>query len=272
MNMKTINSISFRLALATIMAFTACGKLEPIDYTDLNTTIIPQSEKDIEALVNGVYQPFQSSWWDGMFACNDRGIIWFADASVNILTNTWGVQKECNEFNFTVATGDLTRFYYSSNPYLSLNANCRDEGYVNDMNGATLLIDQISNASFLTQEKKDANIAVVRCARGLLGYTLFDLYGPVSIAPLEMLKNPLKSEPVARMPYDEMVKFIEDDLQFAAAHLPSPTEAAYGRFSSGLAEMLLVRLYLHEAKNNPDYYKKAEAVVDALMSTENGYN
>lgn len=271
MNMKTKNRTSLWLALAALMAFTACGKLEPTDYTDLNTTIIPRTEKDVAALVDGVYHPFQSSWWDGMFACNDRGIIWFADASVDILTNTWGVQKACNEFNFTVATGDLTRFYYASNPYLNLNADCRDEGYVNDMNGATLLIDQISNADFLSQEKKDAFLAVVRCARGLLGYTLFDLYGPVSIAPLDMLKSPLKSEPVARMPYDAMVKFIEEDLQFAAAHLPSPAKAAYGRFSSGLAKMLLVRLYLHEAKDSPDYYEKAENVVDDLMSAENGY-
>lgn len=261
-----MNRISRTFALVFLAASAACAKLEPIDYTDLNTTIIPRTEKDVEALVNGVYHPFQSSWWDGMFAANDRGIIWFADASVDILTNTWGVQKACNEFNFTVATGDLTRFYYASNPYLNLNPNCRDEGYVNDLNGATLLIDRISNLDFLTQEKKDGYLATVRCARGLLGYTLFDLYGPVSVAPLEMLKNPLRSEPVARLSNEAMVRFIEEDLLFAAAHLPSPSQAEYGRFSSGLARMLLARLYLHEAKNDPANYTKAETVVDDLLS------
>lgn len=269
--MKTMNTISKVFALSFLAAFAACGKLEPMDYTDLNTTIIPRTEKDVAALVDGVYHPFQSSWWDGMFACNDRGIIWFTDASVDILTNTWGVQKACNEFNFTVATGDVTRFYYSSNPFLYLNANCRDDGYVNDLNGATLLIDQIENLDFLTQEKKNLYLATVRCARGLLGYTLFDLYGPVSVAPLEMLKNPLKSEPVARLSHDAMVRFIEEDLTFAAQHLPSPVKAEYGRFSSGLAKMLLARLYMHEAKDAPDYYKKAETVLDDLMSAANGY-
>jgi hypothetical protein len=48
------------------------------------------------------------------------------------------------------------------------------------------------------------------------------------------------------MTREEMVKFIEDDLLFASENLPMPSKATYGRFSKGLAKMLLIRLYLHE--------------------------
>jgi hypothetical protein len=56
----------------------------------------------------------------------------------------------------------------------------------------------------------------------------------------------LESKPLARLSQADMVKFIEDDLAAAAADLPSPATAEYGRFSAGLAKMMLVRLYLHE--------------------------
>ena len=35
----------------------------------------------------------------------------------------------------------------------------------------------------------------IRCARGLMAYSLFDMYGPLVIAPLEVLKNPLQEKP-----------------------------------------------------------------------------
>jgi hypothetical protein len=43
-----------------------------------------------------------------------------------------------------------------------------------------------------------------------------------------------------------MVKFIEDDLKAAAVVLPMPGETEYGKFDKGVANMLLIRLYLHE--------------------------
>src|SRR5690606_18731297 len=95
---------------------------------------------------------------------------------------------------------------------------------------------------------KKRAIAEVRCARGLLSYELFDMYGPIVVAPLEVLKSPLVEEPLARLSHDEMVKFIEDDLIAAAEDLPHPVEAEYGRFSKGLAKMILIRLNLHEKK------------------------
>ena len=38
------------------------------------------------------------------------------------------------------------------------------------------------------------------------------MYGPIVVAPLEVLQNPLVETPLARLDYDEMVSFIEKDL------------------------------------------------------------
>jgi hypothetical protein len=50
------------------------------------------------------------------------------------------------------------------------------------------------------------------------------------------------------MEYNEMINFIEADFQAGVEGLPDPGNAEYGRFSTGLARMLLIRLYLHEKK------------------------
>lgn len=68
-----------------------------------------------------------------------------------------------------------------------------------------------------------------------------------------------------------MVKFIEEDLIFAASYLPTPAEAEYGRFSQGLANMLLIRLYLHESPDDKSYYTKVETIARELMSSSYGY-
>ena len=109
----------------------------------------------------------------------------------------------------------------------------------------TMTIDLITESQVSEEVKKKA-IAEVRCARGLLAYDLFDLYGPIVVAPIEVLKKPLEENPLARLTNDEMVSFIEDDLVAAAEDLPDPAATEYGRFSKGLAKMIQIRLNLHE--------------------------
>jgi hypothetical protein len=98
------------------------------------------------------------------------------------------------------------------------------------------------------------------------------MYGPLVIAPLEVLKQPLNEQPLPRLSNDEMVQFIEEDLVFAGNHLPFPKQAEYGKFSRGLAKTLLIRLYLHETVHNKAYYNNVETLARELMTPEYGYN
>jgi len=221
------------ISIAAILLFGGCTKeLVPVDYSEINPSIFPQSEADVQAMVNACYYPLRGSWWDGINTTSERGLMFVCDATTEILSGKFSVQQYGHLLNYTPASSDVTFFY---------------DWYYNKISRMTMTIDLI-NESKVSDEIKKKAIAEVRCARGLLAYDLYDLYGPIVIAPIEVLKKPMEEKPLARLSNDEMVKFIEDDLIAAANDLPDPGQTEYGRFSKGLAKMIQIRLNLHEKK------------------------
>lgn len=267
--MKFIYKALFSVALLAGMG--SCADLDPVDYSEINPSNFPETEEDIQSLVMSCYYPLRGSWWDGMFTTSERGVMLVNDATTGILTGTFGVQKNCSEMNYFPETTDLTWFYYT-----------RDEpyGYANKVSRCTLVLDDIENSK-LGDATKAKYEAEVRCARGFLSYLLYDMFGPIVVAPLDVLKNPLQENPLPRLSRAEMVKFIEDDLLYAAENLPMPQSTEYGRFSKGLAKMLLIRLYLHETGNynypegqttgDKDNYNKVETLARELKGSSYGY-
>lgn len=240
--MKKIKNYSLVLLL---FVFSGCSPdLESISYDEINPGIFPKSEADVEALVISAYYPIRGSWWNGIHTTSERGIAFVLDASTEILQGNFGVQYEATLHSFNPTSGDITRFY--------------DEFY-NKISSMTLNIDAIEKSTVNDLIKKRA-VAEIKCARGLLAYELFDMYGPIVIAPLATLQNPLIEEPLARLSNAEMVSFIEADLLAAAQDLKSPSETEYGRFSQGMARMILIRLYLHE-KKWADVETQANAII-----------
>ncbi len=219
------------LLLPFLFLVNSCTKdLKPIDYSEINPNIFPKSAADLEAMVNACYYPLRGAWSDGIFSTSERGVMFLSDATTEILHGKYGDQQTASLQNFRPTDGLFTRYY---------------DDFYNKISRMTITIDLIENSSVTDDLKKKA-IAEVRCARGLLVYTLFDLYGPLVIAPLEVLKNPLQEAPLARLTNDEMVAFMEADLEAAALDLPAPQAAEYGRFNKALAKMIDIRLNLHE--------------------------
>ncbi len=174
----------------------------------------------------------------------------------------FGAQKLCSELSFNETNAEVTYFYYyPEEPY----------GFYGKISRCTMVMDDIETSG-LSQDAKNKYLAEVRCARGYLSYILFDMFGPLVIAPLEVLKNPLIEAPLPRLSNEEMVKFIEDDLLFATEYLPLPKNTEYGKFSKGLAKTLLIRLYLHETVHDKAYYDKVELTARELMGSEYGYS
>lgn len=231
--------------LSFMVLLGGCSKdLVSLDYSEINPAIFPKTEADLEAMVNSVYYPMRGSWWNGLFSTSERGVMMLCDASTEILTGWYDDYLIATQHNYKPSDVGITRYY---------------DDFYNKISRMTITIDLIEQSTVREDLKRKA-IAEVRCARGIMAYTLFDLYGPIVIAPLEVLKKPLIEEPLARMPYNEMVKFIEDDLVAAAADLPHPSVAQYGRFNKALAKMLLIRLHLHEKK-----WDKVAAVADEII-------
>lgn len=222
------------LILSGLLALSSsCKKdLNPVDYGDINPSIFPKSASDVQALVNAAYYPLRGSYGNGIFSTSEKGVMYLSDATTETLHGAYGDQLLATVHNYNPQNTAFTHYY---------------DDFYNKISQMTVTLDVISRSSVSDDVKKKA-IAQVRCARGLLAYTLFDFYGPLVIAPLEILNNPLVEAPLARLSNDETVKFIEDDLLAAANDLPAPADAEYGRFSKGLAKMVLIRLNLHEKK------------------------
>jgi starch-binding outer membrane protein, SusD/RagB family len=221
------------LFLSIVLLLGSCTKdLVPLDYSEINPSIFPKSAADLEAMVNAAYHPVRGSYGDGIFSTSEKGVMYISDATTETLYGTYGDQQIATLHNYRPENTAFTHYY---------------DDYNNKISRMTTTIDLIQNSTVGDDLKRRA-IAQVRCARGLLAYTLFDLYGPLVIAPLDVLKDPLKEEPLARLTNQETVDFITADLVAAAADLPGPAEAEYGRFNKALAKMLLIRLNLHEKK------------------------
>jgi len=236
------------LILPLILLFNSCTKdLKPIDYSEINPNIFPKSAADLDAMVNACYYPLRGAWFDGIFSTSERGVMFLSDATTEILYGKYGDQQTASLQNFRPTDELFTRYY---------------DDFYNKISRMTSTIDLIQRSTVSDDLKKRA-IAQVRCARGLLAYTLFDLYGPIVVAPLEILNNPLQEAPLARLTNAEMVAFIEADLEAAATDLPAPQDAEYGRFNKALAKMIDIRLNLHE---------KNWAKVTALSNDIIGYN
>jgi starch-binding outer membrane protein, SusD/RagB family len=221
--------IIFFLPVALLM--NSCTKdLTATEYAEINPSIFPKSAEDLEAMVNACYYPLRGSWWDGLFSTSERGSQFINDATTEILFGKFGEQQLASLQSYQPSNAGITRFY---------------DDFYNKISRMTITIDLIQNSTVNDDLKKKA-IAEVRCARGLLAYTLFDMYGPLVIAPLEVLKNPLQEQPLARLSNEEMVAYIDADLEAAVPDLPAPGDAEYGRFSKALARMIQIRLFLHE--------------------------
>lgn len=230
---RSVKKYIIAVVVLFVAGLNSCTKdLVPIDYSEINPNIFPKSASDLEAMVNSCYYPLRGAWGDGIFSTSERGIMFLSDATTEILFGKYGDQGLASLHNFQPAYPGFTRYY---------------DDFYNKISRMTMTIDLIARSTVNDDLKRKA-IAEVRCARGLLAYTLFDLYGPLVVAPLEVLQNPLKEEPLPRMDYAAMVAFIEDDLEAAAADLPLPQNAEYGRFNKALAKMIDIRLNLHEKK------------------------
>jgi hypothetical protein len=225
----------------------ACSSdLTSKNYDEINPSIFPKSAADVEALVIGSgYYPLRGSWGNGIHSTSENGLMFNLDATTEILQGAYGVQQNDSYHSYNPTIAGVTQFY---------------DKFYNKISSMTLSIDRIQNAP-VPDDVKKSGIAELRCARGLLAYELFDMYGPIVIAPLDVLQHPLVETPLARLSNTDMVKYIESDLLAAAQDLKTPQDATYGRFSQGLARMILIRLYLHEKR-----WADVEAQTNAIMA------
>ncbi len=246
-----MKKLKIALIIMTLSLFGCEKDLVSTDYSDINPAIFPKTERDLQAMVEACYYPLRGAWWDGIHSTSENGLIWL-DGTTGILRTGSADQR----LNFTKTSNTAVRYYRMFGNKISL---------------MTQTLAAIEGSKVGTPEFRKKAIAEVRMARAYLSYVLFDIYGPIVIAPLEVLNNPLESKPLARLSNADMVKFIEDDLIAATAGLPAPADAEYGRFSKGLAKMIQIRLYLHEKQWAKVLATANEIIAYNYYTLENDY-
>lgn len=240
-------------AMITLLSAMNSCKLESEIYDSINAGIFPQTEADAEALVTAnAYGVFQNNGYSGMFNVA-TGVLVVSDLMSDYGECTWRGWEPMLYNRWTVGNS------YNDNHWR----------WAQFMGKMTMTIDRIENMSNISEDKKKRFIAELNCARGWLAFCMYDLYGPIPIADIETLKNPLEEKILPRLSEDEMKNFIESELKKASEVLPytySKESADYGRFTKGLANMVLLKFYMLTKQ-----WDKAEEMGRELTKPEYGY-
>jgi hypothetical protein len=227
-------------------------ELESKVYDSINASTYPKTENDVDALVTeAAYGAFRNDAYDGIFNVAN---------GINILSDLTSDYSECT-------WRDRSPLLYGRWTFPWQMA--RIYGYSNWISKMELTADRIKDVS-MDANKLAQYQAELKCGQGWMAFLLYDAFGPIVIADLETLKDPLQNKILPRLSDEEMQTYIETRLKEAASVLPysyKKGDANYGRFTRGLANMVLLKFYMKTKQ-----WQKAEAMGRELMDTKYGYS
>jgi hypothetical protein len=225
-------------------------------YDAINPTIYPKTARDAKDLVtSNAYSAFRNSSYDGIFNAA-TGIFLTADVASDYGYCSWDDNGAWPRLCFGAWTPNDTRNVTHGWDFL------------NDISRMTMTIDRIAGIK-MDEDIKKQYIAELRCGRGFLAFLIYDLFGPIIVADLETLKNPLDEKILPRLSEEATRKYIVTELTEAEKYLPysyKKGDADYGRFTKGLCHMVLLKFYMQTKQ-----WDKAIAEGRELMKTEYGY-
>lgn len=238
-------------AMLTLTGFNSC-ELESEVYDSINAGLFPTTESDAEALITAnAYGAFYNGTYGGMFNVAN-GVLVVSDLMSDYGECTWR-QWEAMLYNRWIANNGYNNNHWSHAKF---------------MGKITMTIKRIEDMD-LAEELKNRYLAELHCARGWLAFCMYDLYGPIPIADIETLQDPLKEKILPRLSEEEMQDFIVTELEKAAEVLPysyKKGDPDYGRFTKGLCNMVLLKFYMQTKQ-----WAKAEKVGRELTKAEYGY-
>lgn len=249
-----MNKIKYMAGILMLAVGLGSCALDSEVYDAINPTIFPKNEADAKALVTAnAYGVFRNNGYDGMFNIAN-GILLVSDLIADygecswrgwepVLYNRWQIDNE-----------------FINNEYLL---------YSNYLGKMTMTIDRIEQMDLKDDVKKHF-LAELHCARGWMAFCMYDLYGPIPIADLETLQDPLAEKILPRLSEEEMKNYIVTEIQAAVNDLPNSYQKGdpdYGRFTKGLCHMILLKFYMMTKQ-----WDKAEIEGRELMKPEYGYS
>ncbi|ETZ19216.1 RagB/SusD family nutrient uptake outer membrane protein [Pedobacter sp. V48] len=256
-NFKTNVVIVLCLICTGMVFLSSCEKaLETKIYSQLTPQNFYQSESDANSALITLYVPFTTNWgnpdpgsgvwYPSLYNSNSRTYLLRSLLSTDevngegdrdLLNFTWGA---------STWTGDKEPTYYK----------------ISYVARATEIIDAINKSDNVNEAIKKSYTAQAKTLRAWLMYILYDLYGPVNVKtdPATLTDTSATPRPSAA----EYCEFIEKDLKEAIPDLKdkyNADAANWGRVSKGVANMVLLKLYMHNKQ-----WAKAEEVAKNLAA------
>ncbi len=240
MNTKIYNKI-----FAAVLLFSSCADLEQTSLSSIDRDNFYKSKVDIETAINGIYQEFTVDDFYGMY--NNQSI-YINDLQTDYVkagaqTNSAHIRELSN---FAIQPTNLFVGYAWEEHYTAINR-------------ANVVIDKVSDASWLDEQTRNNYVNEARFLRALMYFNLVRYFGGVPI-----VLHDGEGEGAPRNTIDEVFEQIVSDFT-AAENLPAGYSNRDSKASGLAATALLSKVYLEWAQtstekgkaNQRDYYQKA---------------
>ncbi len=255
--------------IAAIAVVSSCG-LDVDVYDQLTPYNALNTEDDVKAAVTGIYHELRGGGWNA-YNC----------AWGSLLTMQVGCTDECDcnwnwdvqmDFLWKAETADMGIFYNEMMPAVTK---------------ATSLIERLKPVRISAPFKRQCT-AELRCLRAIWAYDLYDLYGPVTIVSdpgIALDPGAADAWQPERPSVEWYVGFVARELKECQEHLRKASELSsseYGRMTKGIAQMYLLKLFLHEAGQEMHYrsgnkdkakiwWERVDSIT-SVMQRENQYS
>lgn len=250
-----MNKLKYTAWLTLPLALAACADLDQTSLSSIDKDNFYGSKDDIETAINGIYQEFVVDGFYGMF--NNQSI-YINDLQTDYVkagaqTNSAHIRELSN---FAVQPTNLFVSYAWEEHYTAINR-------------ANVVIDKVSDASWLDEQNKQNYINESRFLRAVMYFNLVRYFGGVPI-----VLHDGEGEGAPRNSVDEVYEQIVEDFT-AAEDLPSDYTTLSSRASSSAATAFLSKVYLVWAQtssekgiaNQAEYYQKAITYADKVISS-----
>ena len=246
----------FNYILAAALTLSSCADLEQSSISSIDKDNFYQSKEDIETAINGVYQEFTVDGFYGMF--NNQSV-YFNDLQTDYVkagaqTNSAHIRELSN---FAIQPTNLFVSYAWEEHYTAINR-------------ANVVIDKVTDASFLDEQSKQNYINEARFLRGFTYFNLVRYFGGVPI-----VLHDGDGEGAPRNTIDEVYHQIVEDFT-AAENLPADYTTLDSKANSLAASAILSKVYLTWAQtlteegkaNQAQFYQKAIQYADKVINSK----
>ncbi len=242
----------FIITIFSLLIMNQGCELKMEEFTKITPDNFYKTEKDAQLAVAALYS---GSFTGGLFQASPYyGILNVSDISAGDMeTCSYNdVFERLRNHEYTETQGQ-----YSENFF----------GYYNQISAARKVVMELEKME-ISENIKKAFIAEANAIAGWKAYLLFDFYGPLPYPTDEMLENPSALVFPSRPSTEEFVGIIENFFNMKGDLMMPDFGSNFGRMNQGIANMVLMKLYMQEAARTGDanFWTKAKTCAEEIIN------